>query len=394
MKIVIFGLGRGIEYIEKALKQEHQIVGYSDTYARLSSYNGVPFYRYIQLKELLNEIDYLIIGIRNRKVALQVYYKMQCDFCENKEKILPFYPLSETENWKAEIVNNSGKEIDGIVLGTSMAYFDIDTKKMPGHCLKFASRSQDLYGNYGALSSAYEFLKYKIKPKYVVIDMMTHHYINFDVSVVKNFFESIFQGGFRDKHNFDKNKWYSSSFEEILRDQYGVKLPTKDERELLETLFNEFVALENSESEQLRYFSIPEGYEGDSDWRQTSIIIKSYEETIQSNKAYLEETLKLCKKMNPEIEIIFVFLPIYQEYFTKLQPYIEPWERKMADYYKELICKYKCVFWDYSNDDRIFTNRHFFRDNIHLNVIGEECMTYIIKEDLERLLLDREGNTN
>ena len=62
MKIIIYGLGSGLEYIERNLREDNEIVGYSDSYADIGVFNGQPFYKPDKLKDV--EYDFLILAQR------------------------------------------------------------------------------------------------------------------------------------------------------------------------------------------------------------------------------------------------------------------------------------------------------------------------------------------
>ena len=65
MKIIIFGIGQGLELVEKKIKVQHHIIGYTDSYSKIKIFQGKPFY---QLNEILKlNYDYIIITIKNGK---------------------------------------------------------------------------------------------------------------------------------------------------------------------------------------------------------------------------------------------------------------------------------------------------------------------------------------
>lgn len=53
MDILLYGLNEGTELVEKCLRSEHTIVGYSDSFSSISLWKGKPFYKnmknYLQL---------------------------------------------------------------------------------------------------------------------------------------------------------------------------------------------------------------------------------------------------------------------------------------------------------------------------------------------------------
>lgn len=45
MDIIIYGLCATTDYVENRILKEHNIVGYTDSYAKISIYKGKPFYQ-------------------------------------------------------------------------------------------------------------------------------------------------------------------------------------------------------------------------------------------------------------------------------------------------------------------------------------------------------------
>ena len=71
MKVILYGLGKGLEYVESNLKEAHEIIGYSDSFATIKVFKGKPFYMLEQLPEI--SFDYLIITVKNRKESWKIY---------------------------------------------------------------------------------------------------------------------------------------------------------------------------------------------------------------------------------------------------------------------------------------------------------------------------------
>ena len=69
LRLILYGLGQGLELIEKSIKSKHIIIGYMDSYARIKQYGGV-FWSLESIKEL--EFDYIIITVIDRSVAWDI----------------------------------------------------------------------------------------------------------------------------------------------------------------------------------------------------------------------------------------------------------------------------------------------------------------------------------
>lgn len=40
MKILLYGIGKDLDDIEKRIRQEHKIIGYTDSFAKIKEYRG------------------------------------------------------------------------------------------------------------------------------------------------------------------------------------------------------------------------------------------------------------------------------------------------------------------------------------------------------------------
>lgn len=72
MNLLVFGLGRGRAMVERFIKEEHNIIGYSDSYAKIEVFNGNPFYKYEELGSIRALYDFIVIAIWNPKTAWEV----------------------------------------------------------------------------------------------------------------------------------------------------------------------------------------------------------------------------------------------------------------------------------------------------------------------------------
>lgn len=146
MDILLYGLGRMTEKIEKIVCRNHTIIGYSDSFASIDFYNGKKFFQPKEIKNL--NYDFIIITVSERKTAWQIQQDLINNYDVEKEKIIPFAIYA-----KSEIVENTMtalEDIDGIILGNSHAFHGILPEYLDGNFVNLACRSQDIYYNYKA----------------------------------------------------------------------------------------------------------------------------------------------------------------------------------------------------------------------------------------------------
>ena len=90
MKLLLYGLGWGVKEVEKRIKKEHIITGYTDSYANIKSFHGVSFYKLSDINKA--EFDYIIITLRNCKISWDIYCMLSNDLNISPDKIIPFSP--------------------------------------------------------------------------------------------------------------------------------------------------------------------------------------------------------------------------------------------------------------------------------------------------------------
>ena len=144
MKIILYGLGKGLEYIESNLKCQHEIVGYSDSYATISVFKGKPFYRPKEISMV--DADYVVIAIRDRKIAYKVYQMLIGDlYGLQKEKVIPFYVYAKGEYWDYCLAHSDVENMEGLIMGTSYARRGIMPEYLSASFVNIAVPSSDLY---------------------------------------------------------------------------------------------------------------------------------------------------------------------------------------------------------------------------------------------------------
>ena len=88
MNILLYGLGKLTDQIEKIIRREHTIMGYTDSYSALQSYHNKKFYKI----ETINMIkfDYIIIAVQERKTSWEIRKMLIEKYRIEEKKSIPF----------------------------------------------------------------------------------------------------------------------------------------------------------------------------------------------------------------------------------------------------------------------------------------------------------------
>lgn len=385
MKIIIYGLGKGLEYIEQNLKKEHEIIGYSDSYATISIFKGKPFYTPEKLATI--DFDFLIIAVRNRKEAWKLFELLTGDkYGLPETKVIPFYVYANGEYWDFCMAHADVENVEGLVFGTSYARYGILQQCLSRKFVNLSVPSQDLYSDWETFKMCIKKYGDRLKKmKYIMIDMYDYNYFNFDASLCKMFFKYLGYGGIIKKHNYGKNHNYSQVFEKELLYQIGVIKETEcGKSDILEELFYERYALDYVETQKNRWGCIEPFEPLPVRHFTASIVEKKYRETIEENKRIFDHLLEDIREFNPNIKIILLLLPRYSTLETTKEKHMERWKAEFEEIVSN-ACQRENVYWkNYKFCECVSGNRKFWNDIEHMNTIGGKCMTSIIDEDLKR----------
>ena len=147
---IIYGLSTARQSIEENLRDSINIIGYSDSFKKLSQYNLKKFY---VPKELLNvKFDVLIIVIDGDKENIEVKNKL-INLGSDEKKIITMYEYKKyylNILKKSNNITNLGSNINinGLVFGISYAQAGIIPKLIDKDVYNLALGSQDLFYNY------------------------------------------------------------------------------------------------------------------------------------------------------------------------------------------------------------------------------------------------------
>lgn len=383
MKIIIYGLGKGLEYIEKHLKNGHEIIGYSDSYTDIQIFKGRPFYKPEQLSAI--DFEWLIIAVRDRKAAYKVYEMLTREpYGLEERKVIPFYVYANGEYWDYCMAHADLENMEGLILGTSYARWGLLTDYMSVPFLNLAVPSQDLYADLETFRACvHKYGKRLRKLKYLVIDMFDYNYFNFDASLCKLFFSHLEYGGIIKKHNYDRNRNYVNTFEEELFLRLGVKKQSS-QKQVLQELFEEDYAIEQVVEPYSRYKSISHETSLPMGHFQAGIVKERDETVIQENVCNFEKLLSAIFHFNPKMQVVLVLFPKYITLEETKDVFMGTWKKEFEEIIKQYVGK-NIHFFNYKFCNGISENVRLWQDIEHLNTVGAKCMTSIIEEDLKAI---------
>lgn len=378
MRCIIYGLSTCRQQLEVYLKDDIEIVGYSDSFANHKFYNGKKFYKPNELKNV--KFDKVIIAINKIVDCIEVE-KSLTEIGINKSKIITIYRFLK---YIYELKNNSSlidktftkseSKVEGMVFGLSYGAMAIVPKYLNFNCYNFCRGSQDLYYTLAQIKYIKEKYKNKISDlKYIILDMYTYTYFNYDVSLTKNSFDFIYYNGFDDDtHNLSKNINYS---DEIVN-TVTLELTSK-EKDTFEKVFKKDLIIRKDdryyyneeeisniidEEEINRYYISPLGH--------SSIEGNLFSETETENIKIFEEILKEISDINSNIKIYLVLIPRYKLKEEKMEKIESRWKNRFYDVINNARKKYKFDILDMKKIEKISGVRENYSDLEHLNYNG------------------------
>lgn len=381
MKCIVFGLSTIRNSIEQYLNKNIEIIGYSDSFSKLNTFNNRKFYNIYELKNI--DFDIIIIAINNGKSSLLVKTTM-INMGIDKEKIITAQDYYKYINYlkgsKKYVANmNVNDKIEGIILGISYGQTGIIPNVLGKNFYNLAFGSQDLFYDLQQIKLLKRYKRELISDlKYVIIDMYNYTYFNYDVSLSNNASAFIFVNGFDEIHNLKSNKEYN----EIENNFYSSDFTDK-EISRLSKVFNDSLIVRNNEN----YYFNKEEREKELSQSEiefvkgkstiSSIESKVFCETEKENKKIFNELINEIYEINSGIKIYAVLLPTYYGFNNKSKI---NWKNRFMNIINEFTCDNRVQFFDYTN---IFLNKkEYFLDLEHLNYKGAISFTNILKNDM------------
>ncbi|MGN9134003.1 hypothetical protein ACTNDG_00885 [Clostridium sp. HCP1S3_B4] len=267
------------------------------------------------------KFDVLIIVIDGDKENIEVKNKL-INLGIDEKKIITMYEYKKyylNILKKSNNITNLGSNINinGLVFGISYAQAGIIPKLIDKDVYNLALGSQDLFYNYQQLNRVLEQYKEEIKKlKFVILDMYTYTYFNYDLSLSKNAVSFIYSNGF---DNVTNNLKYNKNFSIVEVEEIKKELSFK-KIELLENIidikkiirrdktyfFNEDERNKVINESELLFFKNKNCY------GLSNIEKNIYSETEKTNIKIFESFIHDIKKINNDIKIYLVLIPRYK----------------------------------------------------------------------------------
>lgn len=368
--------------MESRIKEEHEIIGYMDSYARIKIYKGKSFFELSNIKNIL--FDYLIITVSDRRTAWNIQELLINDYGVPDEKVIPFWVYVKRELWNIKMKKCDLKQIKGLIFGNSHAICGFLEEELFFPCVNLAVTSQDLYYSYRVFHNCMEVYGDGLTNlEYVIIDLYDYIEFNIDLSLTSNCLDYIYNGGIQDKHNFGCNKNFRDSMEKELFKRYGVKIKGK-KIQIMETIFDNLDA-EFDYVPNIRWRHIERDIPLPANLIIGSGIRKRFEKTIQENLNIIEKFINEIRIKNPKMKIVFTLIPKYISIEKAVEPVIYTWKKEFLQVVADLQNRYGIYFFNYKACACISENHMFYYDIGHLNTVGARAMTAILNEDLKQL---------
>ena len=389
MRLMLYGIGKGSEYVETCIKKEHSIIGYTDSNSQISLFKGKRFYKIDDIIDVV--FDKLIITIQNRDVANEILKKL-INIGIDKEKIIPFFMCAETQMHLIKLQQRHFQKYEGIILGNSHAKYGLPENAFFHRVINLANPSQDIYYNFLILKECLkEYKELFNNLKYVVIDLYDYNVFNIDTSRTKEILHYINWGGCCSPHNFEQNKNFTKTFQESLFDEFKMIKNEKIDQEMKELFGKNGTVMYVEDSIWINLSKENEKLQQVIDSKS---LINRHKDTIKENIVLLEESIRLIKDFKPECEIIFTLLPRFLSMEEEMSMRIKPWKKEFDIVIKSLIEKYRVYYLDYKNCHEISSNPEFYYDGGHLNRRGGLCMASILDGKIKEILKSRKPNND
>ena len=382
MRILLYGIGKDLENIEKKVKKKHEIIGYMDSYAKIKKYRGKLFYELCNIKSL--NFDYIVITLKDRKIAWEIQEMLVVQYEIPLDKIIPFYVYANRELWDIKMRNYELEKIQGLIFGNSLAATGFLEEELDIPCINLAVSSQDLYYCYRVFSQCIELYGERFcNLKYIVIDLYNYMVFNLDISRGRDILGYMYSGGIYDEHNFRFNKNYDNTLKHEMFTKFYIIL--KDEKQsLMQEIFSDWDT-EYDQSSYNRWNHISRDAMLRSEQIIGSSITKRFEDTLQENIHILECFMKDIRKFNENIKVIFTLIPQYMAMEKASKPFMDKWKDEFYRLITKKCERYHGLFWNFKTCEEISKNHMFYYDEMHLNTVGARAMSEILNEKMKQI---------
>ncbi len=382
MKLLLYGIGKDLDDIEKKIRQEHEIIGYMDSFAKIKKYRGRAFYELCDVKNL--DFDYLVITLKDRKNAWIIQEMLVGQYGILLEKIIPFYVYANRELWNIKMHSYGLEKTQGLIFGNSLAATGFLERELDIPFINLAVSSQDLYYCYKVFCQCVkQYGKRFCSLKYIVIDLYNYMEFNLDTSRGKDLLGYLYAGGIHDEHNFRSNKNYSNTLKNEMFTSYYIIL--EDQKQgIMQEIFSNWDT-EFNESFYNRWNHLPKNVVLRAEQIIGKSITERFEDTFQENINILECFMEAIRKVNADIKVIFTLIPQYTAMEKVSKPFMHKWKDEFYRIITNTCERYHALFWDFKNCKEISENHMFYYDEMHLNTVGARALSAILNEKLNQI---------
>lgn len=386
MNILLIGFKNDIDFVYQTIKDQSLI---SQTI--LWDKNGGPDFL---TAKLLDSFSHIIIAIAEPAVSNDICELIRMIQGSSQNAVVINFYQAYRSNMPAmkvdKIMQNHPKQTcDGMILGISHAEVGLVPRCFDGSFCNLALTSQDLYFNLKTLEECCAQYPEKIKNlQYLIFDLYDYTYFNFDTSLSRNAGLYYSLGGYLDAHNFEHNKIFNCSFENLIKHIYAEKqaetIPTQYNsawKDLFPDIYTQHDYLEFPfiSTVYLRTNIIQEK-DIENYYANTSIVEKIYHETIQENIEHFYTFLELAYRINPNIKLYFLLLPRYyhaQQKGNALYPQYAQWKEMFYTILNEANKQYPFTLLDLKNHE-ISKERLYYYDVSHFNYYGAVAFSRLV----------------
>lgn len=378
MNILLIGMESDLPFVFQTIHDKEAI----QTTIHWSSMTPPDLFTY----DFITGYDCILLAFRKIEMAEDIRLLIYEITGGHSITILNFYllyhlnrPALKVDRAMLESSNTHAK-CNGIILGISHAEVGIIPHFLEHQFCNLALSSQDLYYNIKAFEYCYsKYNEMLQKLEYIIFDLYDYTYFNFDTSLSKNIRLYYSWGGILDPHNYEKNKLFSCSFDELVQGIYDKKFKsiTLDMLTLWGKLFPDiyinFPLLDTVPvlSPHLRTHKLTKETALNYD-ANTSIVRNIYQDTIQENIALFYQFLDRIYQINPKMKVYLTLLPRYydaQQQANITFPQYNDWKNMFYTIIQEANKTYPFTFLDFKEHD-ISKKIHYYYDVSHFNYYG------------------------
>lgn len=394
MKIIIYGLGREALFVKDMVKSENQIVGFTDSFAKIEDYGGYRFYGLNELERI--SFDYIVLALRGRNTSEKMKEKLVTDYHISRACIIDFFEMY-AEQKVDKVMTVCNQKCDGLIFGISHAALGINPAYLKGIWRNLANGSEDIFYHYQVLKRCVNNYAAKIENmKYAIVELYDYTIFNYDVSLSNQILFYWSHGGImQDVHNYEKNKNYVNSPEVEMREHGYYSVVTDSLRAVRQALFDETLIWERLQDLYLNQEPV---YLGFNDYPLETQFCSSIEKepslpfnmhymgetrypyTIQENTFYLEELIKLLFEINHNMKIYFLLMPRYSIMEKYHGVMLQSYKTEFEDIINRFETEYGITYVNMKNMRGISENPHFYRDTAHLNYYGGVAFSSVLNK--------------